>query len=285
MSEIQNRRTARADDDVMTSEAGWEPDTPSALTILLVDDQRIVGAALARLLAGEPVALQCCLDPAGALPMARTAAPDLILQDLVMPGVDGLDLVRAFRDDAATAGVPIVVLSAEGSPAARARALEAGASDYLVKLPAKEALLACIARHTRREPPAMAEAPRTVANADAPAASVSLAFPFRDGSPAARSFATQLIDQFVEEASGRVRTLDDAAARGDLAAVGRAAHSLRGAAQTIGAHRLGKLCAEIEDQLRRHEHVGVSVARLAAVREELIHVQSACRLEREALQS
>jgi len=105
--------------------------TPRArTTILLVDDQRFVGLALARL-----------LDPEDRL------RPDLILQDLVLPDADGLTLVATFRRHAATASTPVVVLSGNDDGATRARALAAGAADYLVKLPSKDALIACLDRH------------------------------------------------------------------------------------------------------------------------------------------
>jgi len=109
---------------------------PAELTIvLLVDDQPIVAAAMRRLIAGEPnLELHYCSDPAEAIQVANAISPTVILQDLVMPGIDGLELLRVFRQNASTAETPIVVLSANDDPRAKSTSFDAGASDYLVKL-------------------------------------------------------------------------------------------------------------------------------------------------------
>src|SRR5262245_8470256 len=116
--------------------------------ILLIDDQRFVGVALARLLAGEPgLELHCCERGAEAEAAADRIRPALILQDLVLPDVDGLTLVQAFRQRPSTAQTPVIVLSGNDDAGTRERALAAGAVDYLVKLPKKDVLLACLDRH------------------------------------------------------------------------------------------------------------------------------------------
>ena len=71
----------------------------------------------------------------------------MILQDLVMPEVDGLDLVRDYRQDASTALIPIVVLSSREEPATKAEAFARGANDYLVKLPDPVEIIARIRHH------------------------------------------------------------------------------------------------------------------------------------------
>jgi class 3 adenylate cyclase len=89
-----------------------------------------------------------CMDPHAALAMAIEFSPTLILQDLIMPGVDGLDLVRTFRDNEATRRVPIIVLSSKGEAITKADSFAAGANDYVVKLPDKIELLARIQYHS-----------------------------------------------------------------------------------------------------------------------------------------
>jgi sigma-B regulation protein RsbU (phosphoserine phosphatase) len=119
------------------------------IVVLLVDDQRIVGEAVRRLLAGEAdVELHHEADPAQALARAAALEPTVVLQDLVMPDVDGLTLLRRFRDDARTRDVPIVVLSTKEEPKVKAEAFALGASDYLVKLPDRVELLARIRHHS-----------------------------------------------------------------------------------------------------------------------------------------
>ncbi len=118
------------------------------ITVLLVDDQRFIGLALERLFATEPdIQLHCCDKADDALPRANAIQPTVILQDLVMPGIDGLSLVALYRKNAATARTPIIVLSGNEDADSRARSLAAGADDYLLKLPAKDVLLACIRTH------------------------------------------------------------------------------------------------------------------------------------------
>ncbi len=118
------------------------------ITVLLVDDQRFVAIAVGRLLAGaQDIDLHCCSSASDAIQRANEIGPTIILQDLVLPDIDGLTLVRLFRSNPSTAETPIVVLSADDSPDIRARARAAGANDYLVKLPARADLIACLRRH------------------------------------------------------------------------------------------------------------------------------------------
>jgi sigma-B regulation protein RsbU (phosphoserine phosphatase) len=119
------------------------------IVVLLIDDQRIVGEAVRRMLAAEPdIALHHEMDPAQALARAAELEPTVILQDLVMPGIDGLTLLRTFRDNESTRQVPLIVLSSKEEPKTKAEAFALGASDYLVKLPDKVELVARIRHHS-----------------------------------------------------------------------------------------------------------------------------------------
>lgn len=118
--------------------------------VLLVDDQLIIAEALRRLLADvEGLEFHYCRVGADALHMADRARPTVILQDLVMPDVDGLDLVRAYRNHEPTRLIPLVVLSAVDDPVIKAKAFVAGANDYLVKLPDPVELIARLRYHSR----------------------------------------------------------------------------------------------------------------------------------------
>jgi PleD family two-component response regulator len=96
-----------------TMDAGAAAPLPKhAIKVLLVDDQAIIGEAVRRLLATEEdIVLRYCSDPTAALHVANEFAPTVILQDLVMPDIDGLLLVRFFRANAATRNIPLIVLS------------------------------------------------------------------------------------------------------------------------------------------------------------------------------
>ncbi len=120
------------------------------ITVLLVDDQEIVAEAVRRMLSGEPdIKMEYCQDPTKALDMARKIHPTLILQDLMMPGIDGLTLVRFFRASEDTRQIPLIVLSAKEEPATKAEAFARGANDYLVKLPDRVELIARIRYHSK----------------------------------------------------------------------------------------------------------------------------------------
>lgn len=123
---------------------------PHAIKVLLVDDQEMVGEAVRRMLAGEgDIEFRHCTDPVRALETAAEFAPTVILQDLVMPEVDGLTLVRFYRAHPATQRVPLIVLSTKEEPATKADAFADGANDYLVKLPDRLELLARIRYHSQ----------------------------------------------------------------------------------------------------------------------------------------
>lgn len=120
------------------------------ITVLLVDDQAIIGEAVRRMLADAPeVTLHFCQDPTQAIDIANRIRPTVILQDLVMPDLDGLTLVKFLRANPATRETPMIVLSSKEEPVVKAEAFALGANDYLVKLPDKIELLARIRYHSK----------------------------------------------------------------------------------------------------------------------------------------
>lgn len=129
------------------------PDAPApdrAIRVLLVDDQVLVGESVRRMLMDDPaIEFHFCQDPAQAIPTANRIRPTVILQDLVMPEVDGLLLVKFYRANPGTRDTPMVVLSSKEEPVTKAKAFALGANDYLVKLPDKIELIARIRYHSR----------------------------------------------------------------------------------------------------------------------------------------
>src|SRR5947207_15159788 len=86
--------------------------TEHKVSVLLIDDQPIIGEAVRRMLAGEDdIVFQFCKDAVRAVDEATRIKPTVILQDLVMPDIDGLSLVKMFRETPATREVPLIVLS------------------------------------------------------------------------------------------------------------------------------------------------------------------------------
>jgi class 3 adenylate cyclase/CheY-like chemotaxis protein len=117
--------------------------------VLLIDDQALIGEAVRRMLADQAdIVYEFCRDAAAAPDVAAAFGPTVILQDLVMPGIDGLDMVRRFRATPPTANVPVIVLSGREDSVVKAQLLDAGADDYLVKLPDPVELIARIRVHS-----------------------------------------------------------------------------------------------------------------------------------------
>lgn len=126
------------------------PSDESAVVVFLVDDQAMIGEAVRRALASETdMVFHYCASAADAVAMAERIGPTVILQDLVMPEVDGLTLVSRYRANPATRDIPIIVLSSKEDAAVKSEAFAADVSDYLVKLPDKIELIARIRHHSK----------------------------------------------------------------------------------------------------------------------------------------
>lgn len=120
------------------------------MMVLLVDDQAMIGEAVRRALSEETdLDFHFCSDPQQAVAVAQQIKPTVILQDLIMPGVDGLELLAQYRKAPGLHDVPIIVLSTKEDPKVKSAAFAAGANDYLVKLPDVIELLARIRYHSR----------------------------------------------------------------------------------------------------------------------------------------
>jgi CheY-like chemotaxis protein len=112
-------------------------------TILVVEDEEPVQQLVADLLEDEGYEVLVAPDGAQGLAIAREAAPDLVITDLMMPVLSGTELCRRLRDDARTRDVPIIVMSAAG----RAPAEQAGPIAFLAKPFDLDALLSLVVQH------------------------------------------------------------------------------------------------------------------------------------------
>jgi putative two-component system response regulator len=101
--------------------------------VLVVDDQPEFGRPLTRLLQLAGHDARCVTEGERVMAYVRSTPPDLVLLDVMMPGVDGLELLRQMRDDQHTARLPVVMFTALGDPVLEQYALKKGANDYLVK--------------------------------------------------------------------------------------------------------------------------------------------------------
>ena len=125
-------------------------DFARAPRILVVEDDEDIAQALQRSLRMEGYEVRTSPDGLDALEQARTFAPDLVILDLGLPKVDGIEVARALRADD---DVPILILTARDALESRVEGLDAGADDYLVKPFERQELLARMRAQLRRRPP------------------------------------------------------------------------------------------------------------------------------------
>src|SRR5687767_1161553 len=124
------------------------------LKVLVVDDEPNILSTLAPLLRTQGYEVSTAMSGRAAIETAERERPDLIVLDLGLPDIDGVDVCRTVRE---TMNVPIVVLSARGAEGDKVRALDLGADDYVTKPFGAEELLARVRAALRRSdtpPPA-----------------------------------------------------------------------------------------------------------------------------------
>jgi len=107
-------------------------ETPEA-TILVCDDKNDTREAIISYLDFEGFEVRRAENGEQALEMIKESQPDLVLLDGMMPGMDGLDVLKTIRTSAETSYLPVIMVTARGDTSDVARALKSGATDYLVK--------------------------------------------------------------------------------------------------------------------------------------------------------
>jgi two-component system KDP operon response regulator KdpE len=117
--------------------------------VLLVDDEPQIRRVLRLALTAQAFDVRVAADGESALDTFRDWRPDLVITDLSMPGIDGIELCRRIR---AQAAVPIIVLSVKGEEPTKVAALDAGADDYVTKPFGIDELLARVRVALRRAP-------------------------------------------------------------------------------------------------------------------------------------
>jgi DNA-binding response OmpR family regulator len=101
--------------------------------VLVVEDDADIAMLLARSLTRAGFGVDQISSGADVLPTLRRGLPDLLLLDLMLPGVDGIEICRALRADPSTAALPIIMLTARAEESDRIVGLELGADDYITK--------------------------------------------------------------------------------------------------------------------------------------------------------
>jgi len=125
--------------------------TAPVSTILAVDDHATNLQVLARTLQGTGHRILAARDGRTAIDIARRVRPDLLLLDVMMPGMDGFEVCRAIKADAATRDAGVIFLSALGDVSDKVAGLELGAVDYIAKPIQAEEVLARVTSHLSRQ--------------------------------------------------------------------------------------------------------------------------------------
>jgi len=133
-----------------------------AQRVLIVEDEPDIRDLLVFHLEREGYQVTQCRSGAEALRVARATPPDLVLLDLMLPEMDGLEVCRRLRQEPATQALPIVMLTARGDEVDRVLGLELGADDYVVKPFSPRELVARIRAVLRRARPPAGTAPLVI---------------------------------------------------------------------------------------------------------------------------
>jgi len=130
--------------------------------VLIVEDEPDIRELVVHHLKREGYQVSAASSGEEALRQVQAAPPDLVILDLMMPAMDGLEVCRRLRQDPATVSLPIVMLTAKGDEVDRVLGLEIGADDYIVKPFSPKELLARVRAVLRRSRPAPGAAPLTL---------------------------------------------------------------------------------------------------------------------------
>ncbi len=120
------------------------------MKILIVDDEKDIVDLVAYNLEKEGYGTLKALDGEKALQLVRTKAPDLVVLDLMLPGIQGLEVCKRLRQDPSTAWIPIIMLTAKGEEIDKVLGLEVGADDYITKPFSVKELMARVKALLRR---------------------------------------------------------------------------------------------------------------------------------------
>ncbi len=249
-----------------------EPESPAVaglplLRLLVAEDNVVnqkVAALLLQRLGQEP---RLVANGAEALAAVHAERFDLVLMDVLMPVMDGLEATRRIRSEVPTERQPrIVAMTANVLLEDREACLAAGMDDYLTKPVRLEDLAATLRRVARgtslvtesRRPlsgatvvPTASPEPPPVPDSGEPDVdpTVLVALTERLGDRA-EDFRRTLVTTFRDEAAGRVSEMDQAVLAGDVDGVTRTAHTLKSSSAALGAMRLSAFCTELEADLR-----------------------------------
>jgi DNA-binding response OmpR family regulator len=121
--------------------------------ILIVEDDKDIAALIAHFVEKHGYGFEIVSDGGRALTRSRETPADLVILDLMLPGLSGLEVCKALRDDSRTLSLPIIMVTARGEESERILGLDSGADDYIVKPFSPNELMARVRALLRRAAP------------------------------------------------------------------------------------------------------------------------------------
>ncbi|WP_310566710.1 ATP-binding protein [Hydrogenophaga sp.] len=242
-------------DDVHTDPTAEGADRLSGLSLLLVEDNALNQEVALAMLRREGARVELAengLQAVQAL-QARPRGFDLVLMDMQMPELDGLQATERIRDELGLRDLPVLAMTANAMAADRERCLQAGMNAHIGKPFDIDQVVALVLQFTRGAP--LQSAPDIVIDPD----EGMQEWPLREDTDTLRRLGgnavllAQLRGQFVTGAREQWRVVQACTTRSDWRQAADAVHRLKGSAGVVGAQRLLRGCAEIEQALRTAE--------------------------------
>ena len=260
--------------------------TTQPLRILLAEDNAVNQKLALRQLQKLGHQAQAVGDGLAVLREVQSSNYDVVLMDCQMPELDGYEVTRRIRDlerqySSSRPPVYIIAVTAHALDGDRERCLSAGMNDYLTKPLHISHLDAALDRATRRRPPVATPLQNDVAlpNQTAPVLDpVSLASLKDLREPGQPDPLIELLELFRRESEACVQRMEQGLAQQDASLVLRAAHSLKGSSNNLGAQRLGSVADAMEQNAKNGEWTPLP-EQLAQVKLELARVHEALRVE------
>jgi CheY-like chemotaxis protein len=265
---------------IESTQAGpsFDIDRMRGARILLVEDNEINQEVAMGQLEDAEAFVDLAENGEIALGMVRDNEYDAVLMDMQMPVMDGIAATRMIRSEPRFRNLPIIAMTANAMASDRILCLEAGMNDHIAKPIDPDQLFGVLLRWIRRSD-GDDRAARGVEAAHRPenrTREAELVVPGIDVASGLRRTGGNrkryeaLLRKFADQQSGTIDTIEAALSKSDAATAERAAHSLKGAAGTLGASALSEEAARVEAAIKNGEHVTEALQTLSLSLEKVL---------------